>query len=73
MTNYGSQMNQMITNMRPSLPFSYTKIVPKLSQNAQKILFPITEQKILFKRPGKDGKFINAFVIIKLDDMHAMI
>ena len=26
----------------------------------------------MFKRPGKDGKFINAFAILKLDDMHSI-
>ena len=34
-----------------------------------KFIFPIREQKILFKRPGKDGQFTNARVIIKLEDV----
>ena len=38
-TNFGSQMNQLITNMKPIIPFPSTKITPKLSSNAHKILF----------------------------------
>lgn len=68
--NFGSQMNQMITSMKPMVSFSQTKILPKLSSNAMKILFPIREQKILFKRPGKDGQFANAKVVIKLEDVN---
>lgn len=68
-TNFGSQMNQLITNMKPIIPFPNTKITPKLSSNAQKILFPIREQKILFKRPGIDGQFINVKVTLRLEDM----
>ncbi len=51
--NFGFQMNQLITTMRPVL--SQIKMAPKLSSNAQKILFPIREQKILFQSPGKEG------------------
>jgi len=51
--NFGFQMNQLITTMRPVL--SQIKMAPKLSANASKILFPIREQKILFKKPGKEG------------------
>jgi len=47
-------MTQLITNNKPTPPT--TKIVPKkLSVNAVKIFFPIREQKLLFKRPGKEG------------------
>lgn len=66
-------MNQMITNMKPILPYQSAKILPKLSTNAQKILFPIREQKILFKRPGKEGQFINVRITLKLEDMQQMI
>ena len=59
-------MNQMITNMKPMPSF---KILPKLSVNAQKYLFPIKEQMILFKRPGKLGEFANARVTIRLEDV----
>lgn len=35
---------------------STSKIIPKkLSANATKILFPIRDQKLLMRRPGKDG------------------
>lgn len=47
-------MSLLITNARPIPP--PTKIVAKkLSAHASKILFPISDQKILFKRPGKEG------------------
>jgi len=65
---FGSQMNQLITSMKPLMSFS-TKTNLKLSSNAMKFIFPIREQKILFKRPGKDGQFTNARVIIKLEDV----
>jgi hypothetical protein len=61
-------MNQLITSMKPLMSFS-TKTNLKLSSNAMKFIFPIREQKILFKRPGKDGQFTNARVIIKLEDV----
>ena len=72
-TNFGSQMAQLITSMKPIASFPSTKILPKLTANAMKILFPIREQRILFKRPGKDGQFANARVTIKLEDVNAII
>ena len=58
--------------MKPMIPFPSTKILPKLSTNAQKYLFPIREQMILFKRPGKEGQFAAARVIIGLDDIQQL-
>lgn len=72
-TNFGSQMNQLITSMKPIVTYPSSKILPKLSTNAMKILFPIREQKILFKRPGKAGQFASARVTIKLEDVNAII
>ena len=42
-TNFGSQMNQLITSMKPIVTYPSSKILPKLSTNAMKILFPIRE------------------------------
>lgn len=44
----------------------------RLSPSALKYIFPIKEQKILFKRPGKDGQFASARVIIKLEDTNSL-
>jgi hypothetical protein len=47
-------MSSLITNARPIPP--PTKIIQKkLTANAIKMLFPIREKKLLFKRPGKEG------------------
>jgi hypothetical protein len=57
--------------MKPMASFSSIRnATVKLSSNAMKYIFPIREQKILFKRPGREGKFTNARVIIKLEDLH---
>jgi hypothetical protein len=48
-------MSQLIANSKPIM-LPQSKIIPKkLSANANKILFPIREQKLLMKRPGKEG------------------
>jgi hypothetical protein len=63
-------MNQLITNMKPMAAFPSIKNASlKLSVNAMKHIFPIREQKILFKRPGKEGQFANSKVVIKLEDV----
>lgn len=59
--------------MKPMISFASTKILPKLSTNAQRILFPIREQKILFKRPGIGGQFINVKVALRLEDIQQII
>jgi len=41
-TNFGSQMNELITRMKP-MHFGTTKSVLKLSTNAMKFIFPIRE------------------------------
>ena len=46
-----------------------TKIVQKkLTTNAIKMLFPIREKKLLFKRPGKEGNFGKIKITIKIED-----
>lgn len=46
-----------------------TKIVQKkLTTNAIKMLFPIREKKLLFKRPGKEGNFGKIKINIKIED-----
>jgi hypothetical protein len=69
-SNFGSQMNQLITSMKPQNSINFTTF--RMSANALKYLFPIKEQKILFKRPGKDGQFANARVVIKLEDINLL-
>jgi len=60
----------LITNNKPNPPL--TKIVPKkLSANAVKMLFPIRNQKLLFKRPGKEGFFGKCRISIRLEDLLA--
>ena len=50
-----------------------TKIIPKkLSAHASKILFPIREQKLLFKRPGKDGQFAKARITVKIEEIQSV-
>ena len=45
------------------------KIVQKkLTANAVKMLFPIREKKLLFKRPGKEGFFGKIKINIKIED-----
>ena len=61
-------MSQLISNARPIPP--PTKIIPKkLSAHASKILFPIREQKLLFKRPGKEGQFAKARITVKIEEI----
>lgn len=67
-SNFGSQMNQLITSMKPQSSLSFVSF--RLSQNALRYIFPIREQKILIKRPGKDGQFAKARVVIKLEDLN---
>ena len=40
----------------------------KLTANAIKMLFPIREKKLLFKRPGKEGFFGKIKINIKIED-----
>jgi hypothetical protein len=40
-----------------------------LTVNAVKILFPIREQKLLFKRPGKEGQFGKCRISVKIEDL----
>lgn len=68
---FGSQMNQLITSMKPQSSLSFLSF--RLSQNALRYIFPIREQKILIKRPGKDGQFAQARVVIKLEDLNQII
>ena len=71
-------MNKLVTEMRPTV-FQMnegTRIKCaslKLSTNALKYIFPIREQKILFKRPGREGQFVNSRVTIKLEDLREQI
>ena len=60
-------MNQLITSMKPQNSVNFVSF--RLSSNALKYIFPIREQKILFKRPGKDGQFVNARISIKLENI----
>lgn len=53
--------------MKPQSFLNFTTF--RLSTNATKYIFPIREQKILLKKPGKGGKFAQARVIIKLEDL----
>lgn len=49
------------------------KIIPKkLSVNANKILFPIREQKLLMKRPGKEGQFGKCKINVRVEDLLAL-
>lgn len=46
------------------------KLIPKkLTANAVKMLFPIREQKLLFKRPGKEGQFGKFKINVKMEDL----
>ena len=59
-------MSQLIANSKPLM----NKIIPKkLSANATKILFPIREQKLLMKRPGKEGQFGKCKIVVKMEDL----
>jgi hypothetical protein len=61
-------MTSLIANIRPIPP--QTKILPKkLSANAQKMLFPIREQKLLFKKSGKESQFAKAKISVKIEDL----
>ena len=64
-------MNKLITTMKPRN--SYQPVKSKLSSNAQKYIFPICEQMILFKRPGIRGQFINARISVKLKDINNIV
>ena len=60
-------MTLLITNSRPFIPPK--KIVQsKLSVNAIKMLYPIREKKLLFKRPGKEGFFGKCRINIRIED-----
>ncbi|CDW90779.1 UNKNOWN [Stylonychia lemnae] len=68
MTHTGSQMSSLITNPKPVPPQS--KVLPKkLTLNANKMLFPINPQKLLIKRPGKEGQFGKFKIIVKMEDL----
>ena len=67
-------MDKMITNMRSFPPLTTPKnTAHKLSNNAQKYLFPMKDKMILVKRPGYDGKFAMARVNIKLQDFQTFV
>ena len=51
-------MSQLIMNQKPCLPNKF--IMANLTKNANLLLYPFRDQKLLFARPGKDGQFINA-------------
>jgi hypothetical protein len=51
----GTQMSQLIANSRPLMLAQSKILLKKLTANANKMLFPIREQKLLMKRPGKEG------------------
>ena len=58
----------MITYSRPVPALS--KIIPKkLTQNAARLLFPICSQKLLLKRPGKEGQFGKFKINIRIDEL----
>jgi hypothetical protein len=58
----------MITYQKPVPALS--KMVPKkLTPNATKYLFPICQQKLLLKRPGKDGQFGKFKVNIRIEEL----
>jgi len=59
--------------MKPIISFLPTNRTVKLTPNAMKFIFPIREQKILFKRPGIEGQFTNARVVVKLEDINQII
>ena len=60
-------MSSLIANVKPIPP---TKTIPKkLSANASKYLYPIRDQKLLFKRPGKEGQFAKARIIVKIEEV----
>mmetsp|Transcript_18436 Transcript_18436/g.13409 ORF Transcript_18436/g.13409 Transcript_18436/m.13409 type:complete len:94 (+) Transcript_18436:3-284(+) len=64
-------MTELITNNKPNPPS--TKIVAKrLSTNAFKLLFPVREQSLLFKRPGKEGQFGKCRITLKIEDLLAV-
>ena len=58
----------MITYSKPMPALS--KIIPKkLTPNATKLLFPICAQKLLLKRPGKDGQFGKFKVNLRIEEL----
>lgn len=61
-------MNQLIQNSKPIM--AATKVLPKkLTANAIKMLFPIRNQVILVKRPGKEGQFGKFKINLKIEDL----
>jgi hypothetical protein len=67
----GTQMSQLIANSRPMASQAKVVQLKRLTTNANKILYPIREQKLLFKRPGKDGQFGKLKITLKVEDMLA--
>ena len=61
-------MTSLITNTKPN-PLNNKMVAKKLSSNAVKYLFPIREQKLLFKRSGKDGTFGKTKVYLKVEEI----
>ena len=66
MTHTGSQMTQLLANSRPIMKQTIPK---KLTPNATKLLFPLQNQKLLLKRPGKDGQFGKFKVTLRVEEL----
>lgn len=60
--------SQMITYTRP-MPALSKQIAKKLTPNATRLLFPLCQQKLLLKRPGKDGQFGKFKVTIRIEEL----
>jgi hypothetical protein len=58
----------MITYTRP-MPALSKQIAKKLTPNATRLLFPLCQQKLLLKRPGKDGQFGKFKVTIRIEEL----
>ena len=54
------------------MPPSIKIVAKKLTSNAIKMLFPIREKKLLFKRPGKEGFFGKIKINIKIEDFFSI-
>ena len=45
------------------------QIAKKLTPNATRLLFPLCQQKLLLKRPGKDSQFGKFKVTIRIEEL----
>jgi hypothetical protein len=61
-------MNQLLHNPKPTSNLSKV-VLKKLTPNATKLLYPLQSQKLLLRRPGKEGQFGKLKVSLRIEEL----